>query len=164
MNRSHPYCPYCGAKFPAESKWPRCCEGCGRFSFLNPIPVGVVLQPVDEGILVIRRGIEPHKGSLALPGGFIDVGEGWRQGCARELFEETGLSIDAQNITLFSIRDVLQPSLILFFGLAPPISFDQLPLFIPNKECTECLVITKPVELAFPLHTKSVYQFFENKG
>jgi 8-oxo-dGTP diphosphatase len=51
-------------------------------------------------VLVIRRGEHPFKGSWALPGGFVRVGDGHRdQGedldaaAARELDEETGLSV-----------------------------------------------------------------------
>lgn len=53
----------------------------------------------DLKVLLIKRGGHPYKGSWALPGGFLDVGEGEgeKQGedldtCAhRELAEETGL-------------------------------------------------------------------------
>lgn len=42
-------------------------------------------------LLLIQRGIEPHKGSWALPGGFMNINETAEQGALRELHEETGV-------------------------------------------------------------------------
>jgi len=46
-------------------------------------------------VLLIRRKYDPFKGALALPGGFVDVGETVENGCRRELKEETGLEVGA---------------------------------------------------------------------
>src|SRR6185436_21045482 len=74
----HSHCSYCGTAFPQEAPWPRMCPGCGETTWRNPLPVAVVLLPVDmtdgrRGLVVIRRGIEPGYGLLALPGGFIEL-------------------------------------------------------------------------------------------
>lgn len=42
-------------------------------------------------ILLIERGIDPFKGSWALPGGFMKMDETVEQGALRELKEETGV-------------------------------------------------------------------------
>lgn len=42
-------------------------------------------------ILLVERGIEPFKGSWALPGGFLKMNETVEEGALRELFEETGV-------------------------------------------------------------------------
>lgn len=63
--------------------------------------VDIVVLTVKGGalsLLLVERGVEPFKGMLALPGGFVQVGAGGVGGedvdaaAARELEEETGLN------------------------------------------------------------------------
>ena len=106
-----------GKKGGEGSKFPRTCGGCGKITYVNPTPVAVCVLPTDEGVLTIRRGIEPRKGQIALPGGFIDNSEQWRDACAREVFEETGITVNADAITLFDVHSAPDGTL-LVFGLA----------------------------------------------
>jgi 8-oxo-dGTP diphosphatase len=46
---------------------------------------------IDINILLVKRGIEPHKGMWAFPGGFVNMDESAEEGAKRELFEETGI-------------------------------------------------------------------------
>ena len=59
-----------------------------------PVAVDIVALTVIEHTLhalVVRRGIEPFKDHLALPGGFLREGEQTEEAAARELEEETGI-------------------------------------------------------------------------
>jgi 8-oxo-dGTP diphosphatase len=48
----------------------------------------------SEGrVLLIRRKNEPFRGSYALPGGFVDVGETVEAACRREVLEEAGIEV-----------------------------------------------------------------------
>lgn len=128
-------------------------------SFLNPLPVSVVLAPVDGGLVTIRRGVEPHRGKLALPGGYINLGESWEAAGARELFEETGIIVNPSEIIEFGARNGTD-GVIVIFGLAPAISPACMPPFQANEEATERVVIFDVIDLAFPLHTEIVRSFF----
>jgi ADP-ribose pyrophosphatase YjhB (NUDIX family) len=64
-------------------------------------PMGVaadlVILTVRAGrleVLLVRRGIAPYKGRLALPGGFVRPSEDLATAALRELREETGLAGD----------------------------------------------------------------------
>lgn len=47
----------------------------------------------DEKILLVKRAGEPNKGLWAIPGGTLKLGETMREGAAREILEETGVTI-----------------------------------------------------------------------
>ena len=52
----------------------------------------VVLDGVQ--VLLIKRGHAPLKGQWSLPGGAVEIGETLEQAIAREVLEETGLTIE----------------------------------------------------------------------
>lgn len=156
------HCSYCGTAFTPELKFPRTCGTCTNITYINPTPVAVLLLPVDEGILTIRRGIEPKRGELALPGGFMDFGESWRESCARELCEETGIVVEPKRISLWDVHSVT-PGMILVFGLAPRIESTALPTFAPTNETTECVILREPQPLAFPTHTQVMGEYFARR-
>jgi NAD+ diphosphatase len=84
-------CPSCGAPDPDfldGKKW--LCRSCGFEYFHNvATAVGVIL---DHGgrIVLLERALDPGKGKLGLPGGFVDPGERAEDALARECREEIG--------------------------------------------------------------------------
>ena len=110
------YCPCCGSEqfLPQDEKSKRC-VACGFEYYLNPSSAYVALITDDQGrLLVERRGREPAKGTLDLPGGFADMHERAEDGVAREVFEETGLTVTRSRY-LFSL-----PNNYLYAGLDIP--------------------------------------------
>ena len=56
--------------------------------------VGVGGVIIDQGrALLIRRGSEPLLGEWSIPGGTLELGETLEEGVARELLEETGVTV-----------------------------------------------------------------------
>lgn len=161
-----PYCTWCGSEFGVEG-WPRICGVCGRTTWRNPTPVGVVVVPVAlsseaRGILTVRRAIEPGRGKLALPGGFLEVGEDWRTGTLRELEEETGITLDdPESLTLLSVESTPNTSQLLIFTRAPAIDISLVEASSPGQEVDDLVVVQEPVELAFSLHEAVLAVQFE---
>lgn len=155
-------CSHCGTRFPVAALWPITCERCGKTNYLNPIPVVVLLAPVGEGLVVARRNIEPRKGTLVLPGGYLDCGETWQEGARREFYEETGIRISADEITLYDVSNGLDNTLVIS-GLASKQPRSCLKPF-SSDETQEIALIEEPVELGFPLHNLLVRRYFAETG
>lgn len=120
MNREsspHPlhlfrFCPECGSSdFVVNNEKSKHCRACGFTYYFNPSAATVALieREVPQSSnrkssnskssnrqiewLCVRRAKEPARGTLDLPGGFSDLFETSEQGVAREVFEETGLTV-----------------------------------------------------------------------
>lgn len=107
------YCPKCKGNLKKEKFNMYLCSSCGFNWYINPVPCnGVILENKKGEILLIKRKWPPHKGSLDLPGGFIDLGEGFEESMKRELKEE--LDIDVPDLKFFKASD---PDKYLFMGV-----------------------------------------------
>jgi len=51
----------------------------------------------DDKVLLVKRGIEPSKGLWAIPGGTLKLGESLQDCAAREILEETGITIKVRD-------------------------------------------------------------------
>jgi ADP-ribose pyrophosphatase YjhB (NUDIX family) len=168
--RRDSFCSTCGTAYAPPLLYPRRCTQCGTQVWANPIPVAVALVSVrlsasETGLLVLRRGIEPGAGKLALPGGFVEDHETWQQAAAREVLEETGVIIDAATLQPFGYTSTSpRPNRVLLFALAAPIDVDALAPFVASAEAQERGVVRGPVGLddvfAFPLHADAARRYF----
>ncbi len=169
------FCSFCGTAYSAPLAYPRKCANldCAIMVWDNPIPVSVVLLPVRdgarEGLLVVRRGIEPQKGKLALVGGFLEAHESWQMGGAREVLEETGIRIDPGTLTDFWFASSEpRPNRLLLFSTARPIDRGAVDAFTPNTETLERGLVFGPRGLetvfAFSLHVEAARRYFARTG
>jgi mutator protein MutT len=57
------------------------------------VGVGVAVFNAQGDVLLVQRGKPPSQGQWSLPGGLIDLGETLADAARREVWEETGISI-----------------------------------------------------------------------
>ncbi len=101
------FCPECGsARFEPHNGKSKQCADCGFVYYFNPssATVALILNPQNE-LLVCRRAKAPAKGTLDLPGGFIDMAETGEEGVIREVKEETGMTVTDTRY-LFSLPNI----------------------------------------------------------
>ncbi len=91
------FCPADGTKLgEPRASGGVSCPLCGRSWYRNSSPaVGAAIVEGDR-VLVTVRGIEPEKGRMDLPGGFVEVGEPPRDALAREAREELGVEVEVE--------------------------------------------------------------------
>lgn len=124
-------------------------------------------------ILLVERGIEPFKGSWALPGGFLNMDETAEEGAARELAEETHVEdVYLEQFHVFSSvhRDPRERVItVAFYALVrksdyqviagddaaramwfevdelPPLAFDHEEIIDKARECLKEKLKVKPI-------------------
>ena len=90
------FCPRCGSEnFPTLDKGRSFkCEEC-HFNYYINSSAAVACLIFDESgkLLLTQRAIEPAKGMLDLPGGFVEPMETAEEAVKREILEELGLKV-----------------------------------------------------------------------
>lgn len=105
------YCPVCGSEhFEINNFKSKKCKDCGFTYYANPssATVALIINEKNE-LLVVKRKNEPAKGTLDLPGGFVDLEETGEEGVIREVKEETGLEVASVKY-LFSLPNLYRYS------------------------------------------------------
>ena len=97
------FCPQCGGwleKRLIKATEPRrlVCTACGYIFYLDPKLSVIAIIPLNEGVVMVRRAIEPGYGLWVVPGGFVDLGEVVEDALVRETWEETLLTVRPQKL------------------------------------------------------------------
>lgn len=88
------YCPNCQSEdfeFPDNRRF--LCASCGFTYYHNIAAAVAVVFTFEDKILFTVRKVDPDKGKLDLPGGFIDPGENAEAAACREIQEELGIEV-----------------------------------------------------------------------
>lgn len=153
MSLKYRFCPVCGG--PLESRLLKAgdperlvCTLCGEVLYLDPkVAVGTIIA-MDEGIVLVRRAIEPGVGLWVFPGGYVDRGETPEAAAVREAREECGLDIRLERLINIYAYPGRTPIIIVYAATATGGSL------CIDEECSEAAIFTLDRipwdQLAFP--------------
>ncbi len=113
----------------------------------------VILFNNKQDLVLIRRRNPPFQGELALPGGFVNVGESVEHACIREAREETNIKVKiVKLIGVFSEpnRDPRGHNISVAF-LCEPLTEKEKPKALDDAVALEILPLAKisTLKLAF---------------
>lgn len=102
------FCPDCGSRLDASDAPRYRCDGCPRTVYHSPTPAAavVVVDRERTAALMIRRGVAPGEGRWTPPGGHLNLNEGPAEAAARELREETAVSVAPEGLSLVAASDL----------------------------------------------------------
>ena len=163
-------CPVCGSReFVVNNVKSKRCGACGFVYYANPSSATAAFIIRDGSLLVARRAKEPAKGTLDLPGGFVDMYETAEEGMAREIREETGLEARRMSY-LFSIPNLYEYSgmtihtLDMFFRVE--VDDDAIPHANDDAAALQWVPLAEVKPALFGLHSisKAVESFLHGEA
>ena len=162
------HCPACGSdKFVQNNVKSKRCESCGYVYYINASAAVAAFIVNEKGdLLVCKRGKDPEKGTLDLPGGFVDENETAEEAISREIAEELNAKV-MTSAYLFSLpnqyeySELTVPTLDIFFSCKLETTADLKPaddvedcFFIPLNELKPELFGLKSIKKAVQLFLK----------
>ena len=138
------HCPACGsAKFVQNNQKSKRCESCGFVFYMNAsVAVAAFIVNKAGDLLVCRRGKEPEKGTLDLPGGFVDDNESAEQAVIREIGEELQAKV-TESRYVFSLPNrykysgLMIPTLDMFFAC----KLEDITNLKPSDDVADCFFV-----------------------
>jgi len=163
-NPQYRFCPLCSVSLQLSEIAGRSrlnCAECGFVHWDNPKPVTITLVPKDDGLVLVKRKLNPGAGKWALPGGFIEGFEGPPEGARREVGEETGLPVKiARVVGAFGARPGVNQVVLVF--IAEPATGT----IVAGDDAEDARVFKRdevPADIAFPLHKWAIEAYFAGK-
>jgi ADP-ribose pyrophosphatase YjhB (NUDIX family) len=138
--------------------------GCGFVNYRNPLPIAGCVVLHEDGIVLVRRGVEPRVGFWALPAGYVEADETVEDAARRETREECGLEVAL--LELLGVYSFVppppRPSGIGLYYLARATGGT----LAPGDDATDAHIFppAELPELAFSLHAQAIATWRKRYG
>jgi len=161
------FCPDCGAALAphivaGEARNHAWCAVCEAPHYDHPMVVVTTFIACGEKLLWVKRALEPRRGLWAIPGGFLEAGETLAEGAARELREEAGVVLPADQLALYmsgAITFINQ----VYVGFRAQVENEAC---VPGVESLDCRFFSRhecPWEdTAYPQVSDSIVQAYDD--
>lgn len=119
MNVPYIYCPRCASRMiekETEGRARPVCPACGLVIYHNPRVAAGVIPVLNGKIALVRRAMNPRRGSWVFPGGYVDRGECVEDAARREVWEEAGLTVRLEHLVGIYSRNGEDVMLIVYVG------------------------------------------------
>ena len=87
------FCKFCGQTVTQKRDNLYVCQA-GHDNWIDVAAAALVYVVKDDSVLFGVRSIEPFYGKLAIPGGFLEIGEAAEVAAIREAKEEMGIDVE----------------------------------------------------------------------
>jgi len=132
--------------------------------YVSPAPVTCVLVVHDRKILLVRRKYAPGEGRWCLPAGFIEVGEHPAESAAREVEEETGLTVEIGRVLESWASDEDHRTPIVCCAFEGRLTGGTLRAGDDAVEAAFFEADELPDDIAFASHRRTIYRHFTRGG
>lgn len=167
------YCPSCASaalRFENGRRW--VCPDCGFTYYHNVAASAAAVLDLGGSIVLLRRAKEPRRGCWALPGGFVDPGEGALECALRECREEIGwaparLDFLASFPNSYRYRHIPYATCDMYFSARLP-SAEGVRLAADPAEASEIALLPYGAipwdEIAFPPASMALRAYLRSRG
>jgi len=156
------FCPQCTTPLEQrlfEERLRPTCPNCGFIIFADPKVAATVLIERNNMVLLIKRAVEPQKGTWCLPGGYVDFGEDPVAAAIRECREETGL-----NVINLRLLDVGFNGRVIVITYTARIDDQSEPMASDDAEQVGWFRLSELPPLAFDTMNRPLALWQQNKG
>lgn len=138
------------------------CERCRQPRYDHPMVVVTTFVACGDQLLWVQRGLDPQRGKWAIPGGFLENEETLAEGASRELREEAGVVIAADDLSLYMAGTITFINQI-YVGFRATVDSLQCD---PGVESMACRFYTRDEcpwdEVAYPEVNNSILQAYDD--
>lgn len=161
------FCPECGTalrghEIAGELRNHAFCPHCAVPRYDHPMVVVTCFVACGRRLLWVQRDIEPKRGLWAIPGGYVEGGETLAAGAARELREEAGVDLSADQLQFYmtgTITFIHQ----VYVGFRATVNSDAC---APGIESQDCGFFSREEcpwdQLAYPQVNSTIVQAYDD--